>query len=72
MPRNTLRMLVVVVQLHHASMRPRRDASEYDLEPGSGAEGSVASMRPRRDASEYTSDAGSRGTAAPCFNEAEA
>ncbi len=53
MPRNTAVELVVIDSRIEASMRPRRDAAEYERPTGGGKGGYNASMRPRRDAAEY-------------------
>ncbi len=53
MLRNTHRRALPGVALLEASMRPKRNASEYILESVDFSNGVLASMRPKRNASEY-------------------
>ena len=55
MPRKTLAGRRVMARFDPASMRPRPDAAENDLEVVGGAELPRASMRPRPDAAENVS-----------------
>ncbi len=72
MPRNTANSCVKSPPVWLASMRPRRDAAEYEI-ARDGMKGiSSASMRPRRDAAEYDRGLGLLPPALPGFNEAAA